>query len=556
MSNSYDEQYVSNLTDRVFLIKNQLETGKFKIANHLVSGFKESFDKIRLREDGKVDPATVDGRIRAMGAAVSHFFERDEIKKKFNIVDFQEAYFSILFRNFSKFYDDMLQNKTEPFKMAYFISQNEGFSDHLNEIFPEMLEDIEDFWDAVYEIGEIHLQDGDQLKANFAGDLFPAFSENAVSCAGLYIDTMILPCPILRVGRLYGHTQKKEFCRLLIKHVLTCMTYRDIALEDIQPPIALILPDKRDFKDDFNEQLQARSIPYVLAHAQYLYDREFSSREELYDFSRSLTDLEKLFKELKRPERLVFDVSWGAGGRSQLERHLADPSKLQSPILDGNPGIEVMFTCTGRMPQALAARSNAENYRSTPYINAETSWLYYTWLLEYESFDFNLDDDSLKNFHMVHALSEGAQGNFSWLGNIPLKNILEIRRKGLMSEVRDILSNGVANIIQSSHMNFDASSQKVIDNVDNAFLQHQRFLDKARKEKIRILGKEVAPFIVNGIFGITSALVNKPELAVASVAIGSLGVPTLKDIRSSFKDREEKIKKYKKTATGLMFSKG
>lgn len=31
---------------------------------------------------------------------------------------------------------------------------------------------------------------------------------------------------------------------------------------------------------------------------------------------------------------------------------------------------------------------------------------------------------------------------------------------------------------------------------------------------------EVAPFIVNGAFGIASALINKPELAVASVALG------------------------------------
>ncbi|EIM0799176.1 hypothetical protein LMO49_004262, partial [Salmonella enterica] len=95
MDNGYDEDYISGLTDRVFLIKRQLEAGKMHIASHLVDGFKESFDKIRLRPDGKVDPTTVDGRIRAMGAAVNHFFERNEIKKKFNIVDFQEAYFKI-----------------------------------------------------------------------------------------------------------------------------------------------------------------------------------------------------------------------------------------------------------------------------------------------------------------------------------------------------------------------------------------------------------------------------------------------------------------------------
>lgn len=214
-----------------------------------------------------------------------------------------------------------------------------------------------------------------------------------------------------------------------------------------------------------------------------------------------------------------------------------------------------MFTCTGRMPQALAARLNAQEFQSTPYINAETSWIYYTWLMEYESLDFNVDNDSLKELHMVNALSKGMQGGFSWLGDIPLSNILKIRRNGLMPEVRDILSSGISEVINSSPNDYNASSQRVIDNVDRAFIQHQRFIEKIKKEKLRILGMEVAPFIVNGAFGIASALINKPELAVASVALGNLGLPTLKDIKTSFKSRKAKLENYERTATGLMFSK-
>ncbi|EHM4486253.1 hypothetical protein KGH16_003577, partial [Salmonella enterica] len=530
MDNGYDEDYISGLTDRVFLIKRQLEAGKMHIASHLVDGFKESFDKIRLRPDGKVDPTTVDGRIRAMGAAVNHFFERNEIKKKFNIVDFQEAYFKILFSNFYQFYDDFIKSKAQPYQVAHFISEQSDFVDHLDQIFPELLSDVKEFWETVHEIGEIHLQDGEQLKANFAGDLFPAYTENAVSCTGLYIDTIILPCPILRVGKIHGFTNKKHFCFLLMKHVLTCMTYRNLALEDIEPAIVLVLPDKRDFSSDDNEGLHERATPFVLAHAQYLYGRSFESKDELFDFSSSLTDVDKVFRELKRPERLIFDTEWGPGGRAQLERHLADPEKMKSPVHNGNPGIEVMFTCTGRMPQALAARINAQDFRSTPYINAETSWLYYTWLMEYEALDFNIDNENLKELHMVNALSKGMQGGFSWLGDIPLNNILEIRRNGLMPEIRNILSIGISEIISASPRDYNASSQRVIDNVDRAFIQHQRFLEKIRKEKLRILGVEVAPFIVNGAFGIASALINKPELALASFTLGTLGLPTLKDI--------------------------
>ena len=156
---------------------------------------------------------------------------------------------------------------------------------------------------------------------------------------------------------------------------------------------------------------------------------------------------------------------------------------------------------------------------------------------------------------MVNALSKGMQGGFTWLGDVPMDNILKIRRNGLMPEVRDILSSGVSEIIKSTPFDYNVSSQKVFDNVDKAFIQHQRFLEKARKEKLRILGVEVAPFIVNGVFGIASALVSRPDLAVASFALGTFGIPSLKDIKTSYKDRNEKLEKYKNTATGLMFSK-
>ncbi|EGT4448363.1 hypothetical protein ACVR2H_002350 [Cronobacter sakazakii] len=554
MNRDNDESYISDLTDRVFLIRSQFEAGKLFIASHLEASFKESFDKIRLRGDGKVDPATVDGRIRAMGVAVQHFFERNEIKRKYSIVDFQEAYFRILFGNFSTFYDDLIKSKAEPYQIANFLSQQDDFVTHVDEIFPDLYEDVKGFWATAYEIGEIHLQEGEQLKANFAGDLFPSYKENAVSSTGLYIDTIILPCPILRVGGLHGTTEKSYFCYLLMKHVLTCMTYRELALEEIQPAIALVLPEKNNFNDESKDELHQRSLPFILAHAHYLYDREFESLEHFHEFSSSLDDFDKLFKELKRPDRLLFDTEWGPAGRSQLEKHMVSQERKNTTVFDGSPGLEVMFSCMGRMPQALAARINAQDLRSTPYINAETSWTYYQWLIEYEALGFKFDEAALKDLHMVNALAKGMSDGFSWLGNIPMKNILEIRRNGLMPEVRNILSSGVSELINTSPINYNATSQKVIDNVDRAFIQHQRFLEKVKKEKLKILGVEVVPFIVNGAFGIASALVNRPELALASVVLGSVGLPTLKDIRSSFKSNQEKMVNYQKTATGLMFS--
>jgi len=111
------------------------------------------------------------------------------------------------------------------------------------------------------------------------------------------------------------------------------------------------------------------------------------------------------------------------------------------------------------MPQAYAAKKHSQSLGSTPYINADTSWLYYTWLIEYESLRFEVDHEDRKNLHMVHAISNGLQDGFSWLGNVPVKKIIELRRNNLMDEVRSVLSNGVSHLIHASEGNYTQTTQ-------------------------------------------------------------------------------------------------
>ena len=125
MQNEHNEDYVNELTDRVFLIKRELEAGTLQIATHLTDDLAESLSKIRLRPDGKVEPQTVDGRIRAMGVAVRHFVERNEIKSKFSIHELQEAYFKILFDNFGEYYQLISEQGALPHQVADFLCKKE-----------------------------------------------------------------------------------------------------------------------------------------------------------------------------------------------------------------------------------------------------------------------------------------------------------------------------------------------------------------------------------------------------------------------------------------------
>jgi hypothetical protein len=114
-SRTYTEEEVQDLTDLVFLLKEQLEAGKMRFANQeLADGFRRSYEAIRLRPDGKVDPTSLDGRIRASTLALIAMKQREDAKRSLSLAQVQEAYFAFLFREFGWLYDQMKRAQVTP----------------------------------------------------------------------------------------------------------------------------------------------------------------------------------------------------------------------------------------------------------------------------------------------------------------------------------------------------------------------------------------------------------------------------------------------------------
>src|SRR5438132_7207101 len=94
------KEEAQDLTDRVFLLREYLQNGRIKIAEHLQNEFVESLERIRLDQDGLVMPETVDGRIRALTNGLRYFRYREETKNSISLSEIQDRYFQILDANF------------------------------------------------------------------------------------------------------------------------------------------------------------------------------------------------------------------------------------------------------------------------------------------------------------------------------------------------------------------------------------------------------------------------------------------------------------------------
>ena len=553
MQRTYTDDEVQDLTDRVFQLTEQIDAGKMQFAPHLIDGVKQSLDGIRLRPDGRVDPHTVDGRIRAMTMAVRAMTFREETKKEVSILEIQEAYFNALFAQFGQLYDMAKKANASPARAAEFFSHKKDIVQQITATLPECVQMLRGFWESALNAGNFHLQDGNQLKATFGGDLFPAHWENVVSGAGLYIDTIVLPCPIMRIAPLIGRYPDRKVAEFLIKHVFTAMSYREVALVDINVPIVVILPSSTDTNQDDKDSLVERAAPVIRKHAAYLFGREFESTEHFLEFCSHLQSADQVLHELKGGDRLLFDAEWGNRPEDQLAKVIAAGMPSMPGADVRHAGAHVATLCVGRMPQALGLQLNATERYGSPLVTAETSWRYYTWLLEYQSKTADHMPER-EGMHIARALMTERTTNLEWLGNVPVSTVIDIRRNGLADEVREILGAGVSDLVKINPHNYFRTADKVVDNLNKAFEEHSRKLKEAKAKKLKLFGLELPKCLVSGVIGIAGAYTGNMPLAVAGAAMSAVGgFPNLKDISTGWKDIAEQSQIYRSSPTGILF---
>lgn len=549
---NYTEEEIQDLTDRVFLLKEKIAAGKVHIAPHLVEDFFRSVEAIRLRPDGKVDPRTVNGEIRAATLAFIAMKQREDMKKSSSLQDIQEKYFEFLFEQFGWLYDEMLKNKVPPYAVARHFSKEAESVDKLFSVIPDFGSAVKDFWENAGEISAYHLQDGQQIKSTFSGDIFPAYEENVVSTAGLYIDTIVLPCPILRVVPLVKVLPKAEVVRLFLKHVLTAMTYRSLATADVSPPIVLIVPTPDDIQGRGRKELVARAGSSILSHGNRLFGSSFQELDEFVEFCKSLQNVEDVVARLSCPERLLFDTEWGGDATHQLRKAI-----VENPALPGMErevaGNHVLSACLGRMPQALAAEEAAFHFGGSPLISVQTSWNYYTWLLEYQGTPAQNQAGNIEARHVARALTAEAGGNLEWLGNVPPESVLEIRKNGQAEELRSLLSNGLSDLLRVNPDNYFRTADQVVENLDAAFRQHQRQLSDAKTKKLWLYGIDVPTCLAVGGIGIAGAVTGNVPLQGLSAALSMAGLATLKDIKTKYVEISAADKAMRASSTGILF---
>ncbi len=532
---------------RIELLKERLEAGKIHVASHLIDGFRHSISKVRYAKDGLVDPDTVDGRIRALcsGIAVQH--DRDEWKKAVSIKEIQQAYFARIEHNFGPLYEMMLEVHASPYQFARWYSSKK---EHVDKFSPEeFINELKKFWDNISEPTWIHFQDSFNLKGVFGGEIFPDGATNVASWAGIYLDTLVLPDPFLKISSIASLMSPEEKIYQILRIGLQVLAYKKLALSDIDPPIIAVLPDKIHMEKEYHESVIHSAVLDTLTHANRLFGNKFSEIEELREYLSKYKTSSDLVRAIKDPRYLVFATEWDGSLEDHINRYIEEmPEKIGMTT----PGDAVITQLRSMFSQSNDLYQRSQDLHGVPIIRAETSWLWYKWMLENQS-HIQLSSN-LEDLHISHALQTTVPNEITWIGDIPADALIEMRQSGAMAEVRAILRSGIKELIEINPSNFHNTGDKVFKNIDKAFSDHELKLKELASKKWKFAGRDIGSFLVVGSIEIAAAITGHPLYGTAAAVAGMSGlVPTAKEIKEKYKNISNEKNKLLTTGVGMLF---
>lgn len=534
---------------RVALLKAKLKEGKLHIASHLAHDFEKSILKVCLAPDGLVDPETVDGRIRSLLTSIAYQADRDEWKEVVSLRSIQEAFFQRVEYAFNQPYQMMIEANSNPYQFSGWFASDPARVKESIQVIDDFVSSVLEFWENISEPTWIHLEDSFQTKAVFTGELFPDSSSNIASSTGIYFDTTVLPDPFVKLSPLLEHLDGKERCNEVLRLALQVLQYRELALADIATPIVAILPDRHKFEDSYREFVHSCAEKDTREHAGTLFGREFTETEELLDFLREFKEPDTLVAALARPSELVFATEWKGDLSSHIRRYLKEHS---SKLNIRGVGDAVFMHMISRFSQANDSFQRSRDLRGTPVVRAETSWLWFNWMLRGNS--KALESEALEGLHISRALGTTVKTEMSWLGNIPPAALIKIRQEGALDEIRDILGSGLKEIIAARPENFFRTGDKVFDNLRNAFLIHESKLKELRTKKWTFAGRGIGSFLVVGGIEMTAAITGIPLFGAIAATASMTGVtPTAKDLRKKLGKLREKQYELDSTGIGILF---
>lgn len=540
------EQEILNI--RIEQLNRYLEQDKLKFNDQATV---DSLKKVRFLPDNvNVDPETVDGRVLSLALAVE-MMESEEKPLSIPLLETQQAYFQVLDTVFGNAFEQMKKGGYNPHQFATLLSKNEETVRSFVENRRAFKEGLNDLWQYYLPVIQAHLRRLKGVVSVFGGDIFPSYTGNIAKSAGLYVDTILVPDPMLRTTTFFDQMPPEQAFYYLARHALSALQYKELALAELDTPIIVFVPDEKYFGENNFDDLAEHSIN-ALEHLKEMFGVNFTDMDKVDSFLREIQTPEDLFQRLVKPDRMLFDTDWGHLSKAeQFHKWDKDTSwKFDhiSPDDEVLVGGKVKLMVFGRMMQTNYIIDRASQYNGIPIVGAPTSWQYLLWNYEYSS---NVPNQ-VKNMLISNSLTKIEYG---LIGDLSDTALIKLRKENALNELRELLSKGIEEISTADNTTFDEVTTSVFANIQESFSKHEKEVQELQSRNKKFWGINLTNSIVAVGLDIAAAATGNSTLGtIGATLTGILGAPSVKELITEGGNLIEQNKKIKNSAVGILYS--
>lgn len=390
------------------------------------------------------------------------------------------------------------------------------------------------------------------LKAGFAGEIGPQVSDRIFERCGLYFDTIVVPDPLLHVAMLSSDvTGRKDY--YLIKYGIIQCQLREFYLAESTPPVAYLLGDLGMLAGPSASGLR----PFELANldsvmlVNELFGTSFDSFDKVIEYFERFATNEEAVRNMVRPELFILESNVEPNPEAQWAaylEHMAEDFVPGTMALEGKGASPVGYTLFGRMGTVVDLLIRTAEQGFHPLVAAPVS---YHWLTQKIRINQKHVGEGLgidfKNLAVTNALLSKEK---NWLGNLTLGQLVSLRKRNELADLRAELTRNFELLSQASFNNLDSLMVQVDQNLKSALVRHQEQLKSLDRRLLERLVISVPTLLVS----IATALQPTIGAIVPSWISGLLGVTSVKDLVTGFVNHARERKVLARSPIGILWS--
>jgi hypothetical protein len=402
---------------------------------------------------------------------------------------------------------------------------------------------------------EQHIQNTGGLKASYAGSMYGYLqdipqTERFLKKTALYADTIILNDSILSElwsWQKKGRTGWEISFPIALISAIDFLYLKELFISDVDTPVCSLAPALAWSLDKENRLNTADDIVHQTEASigSRVFGKKFSSYEELTMFLSKIASPE-LFFSLAKDMSALGDPT---GANLSLEDFQKFKSyfetKYRRPFDDEEIYGSLLRSNFSGLIYELAYNGK---FKSVMSMDFKGVWKSLIWLMQNSNMRLSKvvkEKVAARDSVLLQALQEE---NIRWLGNIPLHQIKELRERGELQELRDLLGENIETIEGATDEEFFEVGQQVKYNIERALKKHSSEVQDLNEEYRKKYKLGTSSLIVSGALAITASIL-PPIALIASI----LGGTSVYDIIKNYTEKREKIKELQRKPVAMLF---